>query len=148
MEEVVDRARRRGIHARRLDQILEPRALNRLHGPEMMQQRALARRPDARNLVEWIFHQFALALGPMRADCESVSFVAQTLNEIQRRITRRELECGLARLEECLAACIPIAPLGDADQADVVLRHADFGQCLARRLQLTQTAIDEHEIGP
>ena len=116
VEEVVDRPRRRGIHARRLDQVLQGGALDRLDGAEMVQQRALAGRADAGDLVEGVLDQLALALGPVRADGEAVRLVAQALHEIERRIARRQLERRLARLEEGLAAGIAVPALGDADQ--------------------------------
>ena len=63
----------------------------------MVQQRALAGRADAGDLVERVLDQFAFALGPVRADREAVRFVAQPLHEIERGIARRQLEGRLAR---------------------------------------------------
>ena len=92
MEEVVDGPRGRGVDARRLRQVLERRALDGLDGAEMVQQRALAGRPDAGDLVERVLDHLALAPGPMAADGEAVGLVAQALHEVERRIAGRQLE--------------------------------------------------------
>jgi len=52
MVEVVDLLRDRGGHARRFLEIVEARPTHRPRGAEMHQQRLLARRADAGNLVE------------------------------------------------------------------------------------------------
>src|SRR4051794_15035948 len=88
MEEVVHRSRRRGVDARRLDEVLIGGAADRFHGAEMVQQGALAVRADARDLVERALRHLALALRPVGADRETVRLVAQPLDEIERRVAR------------------------------------------------------------
>ena len=55
VKEIVDRPRGRGVHARRLDEILQSGALNGLDGTEMVQQRTLPGRADAGDLIEGVF---------------------------------------------------------------------------------------------
>ena len=52
-----------------------------------------------------------------------------------------------ARHEERLAAGVPVAALGDADQGHVA-SHADFRERLPGRVELALAAVDEHEVGP
>ena len=146
VEEIVDGARRRGVHARRLDEVLVGGALDRLDGAEMVQEGALAVRADARDLVERSLRHLALALRPMRPDREAVRLVAQALHEIERRVARRQLQRRLSGQEESLAAGVAVAPLGDADEGDAV--DADLGERCLRRLELPLAAVDEHEVGP
>src|SRR5215217_5183418 len=146
VEEIVDGARRRGVHACRLDEVLVGGALDRLDGAEMVQEGALAVRADARDLVERTLRHLALALRPMRPDREAVRLVAQALHEIERRIARRQLQRRLSGQKESLAAGVAVAPLGDADEGHIV--DADLRQRFARGLELPLAAVDEHEVGP
>src|SRR3954447_7008351 len=100
VEEIVHGPRRGGVDARRLHQVLEGRALDGFDRAEMVQERALARRPDPGDLVERVLDQLALALGPVGPDGEAVRLVAQALHEVQGRVPRWHLERGLAGLEE------------------------------------------------
>src|SRR3954467_8037241 len=100
MEEVVDRPRGCGVDARGLGQVLEGGALDRLHGPEMVEQRALAAGTDAGDLVQGVLHHLSLALGPVAPDGEAVRLVAESLHEVERRVARRKLERRPARYEK------------------------------------------------
>src|SRR5215207_2364389 len=80
VEEIVYRARGRGVDAGRLDEVVVGGALDRLHGAEMMQEGALAVGADAGDLVEGALRHLALALRPVRADREPVGLVAQALH--------------------------------------------------------------------
>src|SRR5215217_4367125 len=146
VEEIVDGARRRGVHARRLDEVLVGGALDRLDGAEMVQEGALAVRADARDLVERSRCYLALALRPMRPDREAVRLVAQALHEIERRVAWRQLQRRLSGQKEGLAAGVAVAPLGDADEGDA--GNADLGERPLSRLELPLAAVDEHEVGP
>src|SRR5262249_51560012 len=106
----------------------------------MAQQGALARRADAGNLLQAGLAQVALAPGAVRADREAVRLVAQALQEIQHRITRRQPNRFAPRNEEGLPAGIPVRPLGDRDERDVA--HAKLVEGRARGTELTQAAVD------
>ena len=69
-------------------QILDAGHRHRLGGAEMAQQRPLARRADAGDLVERICVDLLGALGPVGADGEPVRLVAQALDELQH-LSRR-----------------------------------------------------------
>ena len=56
----------------------------------MMEEGALSRRADAGNVVNGVGADGFLALGAVRADGEPVRFIAQTLDEEQGRIARRQ----------------------------------------------------------
>src|SRR5690606_8437119 len=108
----------------------ERRARDGLRRAEVMQQGPLARRPDTHDLVERIAADVALALGPVGADGEAVRLVAQALDEMERRIARRQAEGLAAGDDEGLAPGIAVRPLGDADERHV--RDAELGEHLAR----------------
>ena len=82
----------------------------------------------------------------MRANCKAMRLVAQPLDKIKRRITRRELERVASRHKKRLTPCIAIWPLGHTHQ-----RHAlntQFSQNGFSRFQLPPPAIDDNKIGP
>ena len=122
-------------------------ALDRLDGAEVVQERALAGRADAGDLVERVLHHLALALRPVRADGEAVRLVAQALDEVERRVARRQLERRLARLEEGLPAGVAVAALGDADDRHVAPTPS-ASSVRPRRLHLPLAAVDEDEVRP
>ena len=131
MEEVVDRLRQLGRHARHGGEIGERGAADGLCRAEMRQQGALPRRADALDLVERVLRQGRLAPGAVRADGEAVRLVAQPLYELEHRIARLQHEGLAAGDEELLAAGVAVRPLGDADQRDIVLK-AEFLENAAR----------------
>ena len=90
MEIIVELARHRPADPGRLFEIVERRALDRARRAEMHQQRALAVRADAGDLVERRGGQALRPLRAVRADRKAVRFVAQALEiEQQRRIRRQ-----------------------------------------------------------
>jgi hypothetical protein len=124
LEKGVDGPRGRGVDPGRLHQILKPGALDRLHGAEVVKERALARRADAGNLIERVSDQFALALGAVRPDREAMRLVPQALDEVERRVARRQPEGRLSGLEEGFPARRRGRALCDADERDVLTPSA------------------------
>src|SRR4029077_19590693 len=145
VEELVNPPRRFGADAFDLHQVVDRGALDGFQRAEVMQQRALTRRSDAGDLLQAGFAHVARPARPVRADGETMGFVAQPLDEIEHRVARRQLERVAARKEEGFAAGVAVRPLGDGDQ-----RHlgAQPGEHFARRIELTQPAVDQHEVGP
>src|SRR5688572_12817289 len=90
VEIVVDAPRRRAGNTRNLFQILERGALDRAGRSEVHQQRPLAPRADAGNLVERTRRHALRALLAMGADGKAVGLVAQALEiEEGRRVGRK-----------------------------------------------------------
>ena len=146
MKEIIDLARRFGVDAGNVFEVGHRGALDRLQGAEVAQQRALARRADAGDLLQAGLADVLLALLPMRADGEAMRLVAQPLHEIEHRIARLELERLAARNEEGLAPGVAVRSLGDADQRHV--GDAELGERFARGGELAEPAVDQDEIGP
>ena len=145
MEKVVHQLRGGGVEARRFFEVGEAGFGDVLGRAEGEEQRALARRADARDFVERALDEFLLAPGAMGPDGEAVRLVAQALDEEQRRIAGRKLE-GLAALdEEGFPAGVAVGALGDRDQRDPF--DAERGQNLARGLELPAPAVDDDEVG-
>src|SRR6516165_10431972 len=116
MEKVVDLPRGLGADAGDLGEIGKGGALDRLERPEMVEQRALAGRPDAGNLLQAGLADIAPPPHAVGADGEAMRLVAQPLHEVEHRIARLELEWLAAGHEEGLEPGIALRPLGDADQ--------------------------------
>ena len=90
MEMVVDLPGNMFRNAVNRHQILHCCPANGLRGAEMQEQRAFAAGADAADLVERIFHHFLLAPRPVRADGETVRFIAHALDEIENRVAHRQ----------------------------------------------------------
>src|SRR3982751_2595751 len=86
VEEIVNFAGGLFIDARHLGKIVERGALDGLERAEVVQQRTLAGRTDARNFLQAGLRDILLASGAVRADREAMRFVAQPLDEIEQRI--------------------------------------------------------------
>src|ERR1700687_1726168 len=112
----------------------------------MMQQRLLAVRANAGNVVEQRVGDALRALGTVRSDGEAVRLVAQALQEIKYGVARIEAEGQLAWQEEPLAAGVAIGPFGDRGDGDI--GDAELAEDGSRDRQLTGTAIDQDEVGP
>jgi hypothetical protein len=141
MEKVVDLARGFRADARNFGEIADRRALDRLQGPEMMQQGPLAAGANARNLLQARFPDVAPPPHAMRPDCKPVRFITQPLHEIEYRIPRLELERLALRHEEGLHAGIPIRPLGNGEKRNIV--DAERAQYFSRGAELTPAAVDD-----
>src|SRR5262245_39542876 len=116
VEEVVDLARGLGADSGHLGEVGDRRALDRLERPEMVEQRALAGRADAGDLLQTGLADVAPPPRPMRADGEAMRLVAQPLHEIEHGIPRPELEGLPPGLEEGLEPGVAVRPLGDREK--------------------------------
>src|SRR5215813_2969181 len=116
MEKLKNFPRTLGTHARNLAKICHRRSLNLLQGSEVMQKCTFARRPDAGNFLQSGLADILGAPLAVRADHESVRLVSQTLDEIQYRIARLELDRLAVRQEQGFASCIAVDALGDRHQ--------------------------------
>ena len=92
MEKIEDLAGAFGADARNHAEIGDRGALDLLQRSEMVQQRALARRADARNFLQTGLADVLLAQLAMRADDEAMRLVAQPLDEIEHGVARLELD--------------------------------------------------------
>src|SRR5215831_6697275 len=120
VEEVVDLARGLGADPGHVGEIGQRGALDRLEGPEMVEQRALAGRADAGDFLQPRLADIAPAPDAVRSDREAMRLVAQPLDEIEHRIARLELERLPPGLEEGLHPRVPIRAFGDRKE-----RHID-----------------------
>src|SRR2546423_3787192 len=116
MEELINAACRLGIDAGHLCEIAERSALNCFERAEVMQQRALARRTDAGDLLQPGLADVFLASLSVRTDGEAVGLVAQALDEIEQRIARFELNRCASGDEKRFPPGLPLRPFGDRDQ--------------------------------
>src|SRR5271170_4336260 len=92
VEEFVDAPGRFSADTIDLHQVGDGGPLDCLEGTEVMQQRPLPRWADARDFLQAGLAQVAHAARPMRTDRKTMRLVAQPLDEIKHRITRRQLE--------------------------------------------------------
>src|SRR5262245_41046593 len=113
VEEIVDLAGGLGADAGNLRKVGDGRPLDRLQGSEMMQQRALAGRTDAGNLLQSGLADVPSPPHAMGADRKTMRLVAQALDEIEHGVARLELERLPARQNQGLHPGIPLRPLGD-----------------------------------
>src|ERR1700719_1244379 len=145
VKKFVNPPRRFGTDAFDLHQVGDRGALDGFQRAEVMQQRAFARRSDAGDLLQAGFAHVARTTRPVRTDGETMSLIAQPLDEIEHRVARRQLERVAAREEEGFAAGVAVRPLGGGDQ-----RHlgAEAGEDFAGGMELTEAAVDQDEVGP
>src|SRR5580704_10821599 len=137
--------RRFGTDAFDLHQVGDRGALDGFQRAEVVQQRALARRPDAGDLLQARLAHVARPARPVRADGKTMGFIAQPLDEIEHRVARRQLERVAAREEEGFAAGVAVRPLGNGDQGDL---GAQPGEHLAGGIELAEAAVDQHQVRP
>jgi hypothetical protein len=82
---------------------------------------------------------------PVSRDRETMCLLAQTLQEIQRRILRRQLKWpGIMRAQP-FATGIAIRPLRDCNNLDV--EHPKIRQHIPSGRKLAGSAVDEQKIG-
>src|SRR5580704_12270843 len=145
VKKFVNPPRRFGTDAFDLHQVGDRGALDGFQRAEVMQQRAFARRSDAGDLLQAGLAHVACPARPVRADSETMSLIAQPLDEIEYRVARRQLERDAAREEEGFAAGVAVRPLGDGDEGNL---GAELFQDFAGRVELAQAAVDQNQIGP
>src|ERR1043166_6349059 len=144
VEEVIDLAGGFRADAGDLREVGDRGTLDRLETAEVPQQRAFAGRADAGDFLKPRFAQVAPA--PLRADREPMRLVAQPFDEIEHRIARPEPERLAPGHEESLPAGIALGALGDGDDRHVA--HAERIERLARRRELPEPTVDQHEARP
>src|SRR5499433_4307785 len=112
----------------------------------MVEQRALASGADARDFLQPRLADVAPASDAVGTDREAMRLVAQSLDEIEHRIARLELERFPPGQEEGLHPGVPIRAFGDRNERHI--DDAERRERLLRRGQLPAAAIDNDEIGP
>src|SRR5690348_14346730 len=112
----------------------------------MPQQGAFSRWADPGDLLQARLPDVLLTPRAVGADGEAVGLVAQTLDEIEQWVARRQLEWAAARHEEGLAPGVAVGPLGHRDQRHIANPHSS--ERLLRRSELPLAAVDQHKIGP
>src|SRR5690606_34968875 len=83
---VIDRLCRGRVDSGNRLKVGQGGALDCHQGAEMAQERTLASRADAGNFLQATAADIALTPRSVRADCEAMRFVAQTLNEIEHGV--------------------------------------------------------------
>src|SRR5690242_3423453 len=111
VEKIEDAPRRLVVDAGHPREVGERGALDLAQGAEVAQERTLAGRTDARDLLQARLANVALAPRAVRADGETVRLVAQPLHEVKHRVARRQLEARLSGHMERLAPGVTIRPL-------------------------------------
>src|SRR5262245_25964462 len=119
VKKIVNLARGLGTDARNFGKVGGRRAFDGLERSEMVEQRALAGRPDTGDFLQSTLADVAPAPGAMRADRKTVGLVAQPLHEVQHRIARLELEGLPPRQKERLHPGIAVRSLRDAHERNV-----------------------------
>ena len=76
------------IDTRHLREIVERRPFDGFQRAEVMEQRPLARRPDAGDFLQAGLADVLFPARAMRADGEAMRLIPQALNEVEQRITR------------------------------------------------------------
>src|SRR5438093_5119493 len=135
--------RKDGIRGFRSDdrgQLFTRRSANAGERAERGQQRLAPARSDARDVVELRSQVAHRARAAMEREGKAMGFVADSLNEQQLWLGRRERNriVAIAREQELLF-------LRDADRDEV--REPELLERRVRRRQLPLAAVDQHEIG-
>src|SRR5690242_6620972 len=81
----------------------------------------------------------------MRANGKTMGLIAQAFDEIEHRITRRQLERLTAWNKKGFPAGIAVRPFGDAHDRNL---DSKAGQNLPRSGELPLSAVDQQEIRP
>src|SRR5205085_690671 len=141
----VDALGERPADALDLGDIVDRRGLHAAQAAEMLDQRLAALGADAGNLVQ---HRGRALFAPPRAvanDGEAVRLVADRLDEMQRRMRRRELQTARARLDDqLLQSGLALGPLRHADEAYLV--QAEIGEHGTRDADLAFAAVDQYQV--
>src|SRR6185437_421234 len=123
-----------GADARDLAEVGDRGPLDLLQRSEVKQQGALAGRADTGNFLQTRFANVFLAQLAVRADHETVRFVAQPLDEIQNGVARLELDRLAVGQEQGFASGVAVRSFRHAQQRH--LGQAEFVQGRACRVEL------------
>src|SRR6185369_16847814 len=146
VKKVVNFARRLGAYTGNFGEVPRGGTLDRFQCAKVLQERALAGRANAGNLLQPGLTQVFLAAGPVRPDGEAVRLITQPLDEVEHRITRLEHERLAPRHMEGLPPGITVGPLGNTHEGYV--SKTKRSERFLRSGELAAPAIDNHEIGP
>src|SRR3954454_23668563 len=146
MEKLENPSRAFGADPRHLAEVGDRSPLDLLQGSEMMQQRALTRRPDPGDFLQACLADILLAQLAVRADHKTMRLVAQPLDEIQHGIARLKFYGLAAGHEPGLASGIAVRHLGHRQQR--YLRQPKTVENLLDRVELAAAAVDDHEVRP
>ena len=119
---------------------------DRSRRPEMVQQCPLASRSDPRDLIERRTAERLCPLGTVRADRKPMCLVAQALEKVKHGVPWIERKWRSARQKEALAPSVAVGPFCYRTDRDVV--NAELIKNALRNIELSQAAVDKHEIGP
>src|SRR4051812_37630127 len=120
MELLVDALREFTADALDAGEVVDARGDHALQAAEMLEQLAPARRPHRGDFLQPRGRAGLAALGPVARDREAVRLVAHLLDEVQRRMVRRQAARVLVPEDELLHPRLALLALGDADHADLV----------------------------
>mmetsp|Transcript_22569 Transcript_22569/g.36802 ORF Transcript_22569/g.36802 Transcript_22569/m.36802 type:complete len:271 (+) Transcript_22569:1480-2292(+) len=146
MKEIIDllcQPLRHTIHRLEVRQI-GPR--HRLGRAEMRQERPLARRTHARDVIERIGHVGFGPFGPVCPDGKAMRLVPQPLHKVKHRIVMSQSKGAFAHTVEFFFARVPVNTLGNAHHRDIL--DPMFAHDLRHRRHLPCPAIDQQQIGP
>src|SRR5262249_37144880 len=146
VKKVVNFTRRFRAHAGNFGEVGLGGALDCLECAKVLQERALAGRPDARDLLQAGLAQVLFAPGAMRADRKTMRLVAQPLDAIEDRVARLEHERIAAGDVEGLPAGVTVGPFGHTHEWYV--GEAKCRQRLGCSTELATATVDDHEIRP
>src|SRR5437588_9909231 len=128
-----------------LGDIVDRRGLHAAQAAEMLDQRLAALGADAGNLVQHRGRALFAPPRPVANDGEAVRLVADRLDEMQRRMRRRELQTARVRLDDqLLQSGLALRPLCHADEA--YLMQAEIGEHGTRDADLAFAAVDQYEV--
>lgn len=80
----------------------------------------------------------------MTGDGEAVGFIANLLDELQRRVGRARAQLASIRHHQRFMACAALHALGHAHQQHAF--HAQVGQCDLRLRQLAGATVDQQDV--
>jgi len=113
--------------------------------PEVLQQFLALLGPDAGDGVKRRLAAGLAAAVTMGSDCEAVRFVADMLQQMQRRRLHRQCQLQMRMAEnQGFLPCPPADALGDTHQQ--YASNTELGQYLFCLLQLAETAVDQQQI--
>src|SRR5947207_14841370 len=117
----IDALGERTADAFHLGDVVDRRRLYAAQAAEVLDQCLAALRADAGNLIQHRGRARLAAASAVADDGEAVRLVADRLDEMQRRVRRRELQAARLRLDDqLLEARLALRSLGDAHHADLM----------------------------
>src|SRR5262249_16313977 len=112
----------------------------------MTQESPLASGPDAWNFLQASLADIFLAPYTMRAYRKAMRFIAQSLDEIEQRISRRQSERVPARHKEGLPTPIAIGPLPDCHHPPI--HHSNPLGLFRCCFEFPFPAVDQDQVRP